>query len=217
MSKTLIWILYIFILACYVLQSRKLGSLKSIRLKLLLSGMFCIVGFVSMIKADYSLFSILIFGGLAASMVGDYFLAFILTNEAKFIKGILFFGLAHVFYISAMILIEDVGLKEFILTALILVGLILFMKHTKPELGKAKWALSIYVILVTFMAVKGGLMLFTDQTFLESQVLFSVGAVLFLISDTLLGIWRYVWPKQIFSDLLSVFYFIGQLLLASTK
>lgn len=206
--------LYGVLLLAYVLKSRREGSLKSLKLKMILSTIFCLIGGWHMVNQDFSTFSVLIFVGLFFSLIGDYYLAYIHDDEDKFIRGILAFGLAHVFYISAMIHLEGLRLREFLITMIFATLAYAFIAIKKPPLGKAKWPLCLYLLFVTFMAAKGGLMVFSHQTQLEAQWIFSVGAIMFLISDTLLGIWRYIWPKKIFSDLLSIFYFIGQVLLA---
>jgi len=211
-----VWVLYWCIfLPLYIVKSKQKGSVEALGYKMILSAIFCMIGLFGVIRQKADLFSLLIFIGMLFAVVGDYFLAFIKTNEKKFIIGILSFGITHSLYIAAMITVEGIHIQEFIITAIVIVVSFIVSNQMKLEMGKTKWLLSGYSILVTFMAVKAVLMMNTNPLGLSLQLIFSIGAVMFLISDILLCVWKFYRDKQLLSNLVSALYFTGQLLIAT--
>jgi len=212
----IVWILYsVLLLPIYLLKQGKHGLIKAMPYKLILSLVFCFMGFGSLFQNGVTMFSALIVLGLIASFVGDYYLIYIQTDDHKFIKGIFYFGIAHFFYITAMANLIPIRMMEIVITFVFLIILFLIKTITKPQMGKAEIPMSLYSIFVTFMAVKAISMMFASVPPLTHQWLFSLGAMLFLISDLCLGVWRYVYPKKILSQVVAVTYFVGQLMLAT--
>lgn len=212
----IIWAIYlILLLPLFLIKEYIGGSINAVKNKLILSLTFCFIGFVQVICQGGSFFSILIFLGLMFSLMGDYYLVYIKANEMKFIKGILFFGLAHIFYIMSMTTLEGIYLLDLGITVGFVLTGIAITYILKLDLGKLKIPLYIYFTLVTLMAVKAVLMVFRENTFINEQELFSLGALLFLISDLFLGVWRFVVSKKAFSYVVYLCYFIGQLMIAT--
>jgi Predicted membrane protein len=176
---------------------------------------FCLVGLIQVIWQLASLFSLLIFLGLLASLPGDYYLVFIKTNKIQFTKGILFFGLTHIFYIIAMMIMSGIHIMEFLITGVLVLPFLLLLNLKKIHLGKMKKIIFLYFVLVTFMAVKAFLLFIEENHPLTEQGMFTCGAVLFLISDLLLGLWNYLIPKKLFYYIVHICYFTGQLMIVT--
>lgn len=212
----IVWLVYLgFLLPLYLIKEKQCGAIKAIRYKLALSGVFCMIGFFNILLQNFNVVSILIFIGFVSALIGDYFLAFIDIDVRKFIYGIAFFGVTQISYISAMAVFVGFGFLEFIILLIIIIPLILSRRRMKLDTGKSTWPLTIYSVLVTFMAVKAIVMLFSENPPLALQVLFSAGAFLFLMSDILLCVNKFRFPKRILSYLVGIFYFSGQIMIAT--
>lgn len=147
---------------------------------------------------------------LTASVLGDVLLA--LPGEDSFLRGLLAFFVAHVFYVGLFVKnrlpLEDVSSARLQVSGLILAaaGIGVFLLST-GNLGSMLIPVIAYSCVLTLMTI----------TALLSQLpikLVGTGAVLFLISDSVLG-------AQTFLDVnlgggLSVWipYYLGQLFLA---
>ena len=128
-----LWLVYVIgLLPLYLLKQSKKGLIPAMPYKLALSGVFCVLGGLAVLKQGGSSFSIFIFCGLIASLVGDYYLIYIQEDEPKFIKGIFFFAVAHLFYLTAMVRMVGVSVVEIIGTLVLLVVLFVVKKITKP-------------------------------------------------------------------------------------
>jgi len=79
---------------------------------------------------------------------------------------------------------------------------------------KEKGQLSVYTVLVVFMASKAISTYFTVQSPPVFIVMLSLGGLFFFMSDLFLGIWAYSKEKFIFLALNRTIYFAGQLCLA---
>lgn len=212
----IVWAVYLIVLLpLYILKEKKHGLTSAVKYKLALSGLFCLIGLLGVIRNHANLLSVIILLALIFSMLGDYFLVFIKTDEMKFIIGILCFAVTQILYIILMFHLDGLHISEFLITALIVIFILTAKQKLKPEMGKAELPISGYAVVVTFMAVKAVLMLYKENSALTHQEMFSAGAFLFYISDILLGIWNYLSPKKILRYLVSICYFIGQLLIAT--
>ncbi|MGB4660900.1 MAG: lysoplasmalogenase [Mobilitalea sp.] len=212
----IVWVIYwSVLLPLYIVKVKQKGSIEALGYKMILSTIFCTIGLFGVIRQKADIFSLLIFAGMLFAIVGDYFLAYIKTDEKKFIIGILSFGITHILYIAAMITSEGLHIQEFLITAIVIAISYVISNKMKMEMGKAKWLLSGYSILVTFMAVKAVLMMNGNSQNPTLQLIFSIGAVMFLISDILLCVWKFYNDKQLLSNLVSALYFTGQLLIAT--
>ena len=212
----IVWAIYLFVLLpLYLFKEKQDGSVKAVHYKIVLSAIFCAIGLASAFLLHADAFSALISAGLLFAMGGDYFLVYIKTDERKFFYGILCFGITQVFYIAAMASIAGFSYMEFIIAsgviALAVIGKILL----KMDLGKVEFPLTVYFGLVIFMAVKAVSMALPGNSSLTMQLLFSTGAFLFLASDIFLGINGFIKSKRIFSYLVGIFYFLGQLMIAT--
>ncbi|SHJ08972.1 lysoplasmalogenase [Parasporobacterium paucivorans] len=211
----IICVLYLLVLLpIYIWMDRKRESVETPGYKLVLSGIFCVLGLAAVFVHDFSIFPLLILGGLILAMIGDYFLVFLFADEKRFICGILAFSVTQVFYIAGMIVLSGIGIGEFIMTILVLSAILIVVLKMKPDFGKARLPINIYTALVTLMAAKAVMMLLAGERVMTLQWMFSMGALLFWVSDMFLGINRFIKKRRIFSTLVAVCYFLGQLMIA---
>jgi len=163
---------------------------------------------------------------LICSVVGDYFLQYIALDEKRFTIGILFFALTQVFLIVSLCLHHGVSWPEFVITAVLACGVWALVTTLKWKLGKTKVPLICYAALLIFMASKSVLALFAGAAGAANAAadttvgitlplaLMAAGAVLFVISDSLLGIKYFSGAKESRSKLYLITYFLAILLIA---
>lgn len=220
--------LYAVLLVIYLNAEKKNdgknGFRKATAIKLTLSGIFCATGILSYLYFVYgSVFmsgyvppQLLILLGLFAAFAGDYFLQYIRLNQKKYIAGICCFAAAQVLFITALILNSRPDVIDWILsvgiTAVVLLCVLVVMKKQNWQLGAEKNVITVYTILLTFMTAKAVSSLTVAIS--AGWTLFAAGAVLFLISDMLLGIWNYHTGKRIHANLNWISYFSGMILIA---
>lgn len=118
-----------------------------------------------------------IVAGLALSLVGDVALS--RAGQRAFLIGLIGFAAAHIAYI-----VHFFGLASGtppLLAASILVALAASTEvWLKPHTGDMKWAVRIYVVLITLMGLTALAM--------PARELASMGALLFIVSDLLLAV-----------------------------
>ena len=150
----------------------------------------------------------LVVAGLAFSLLGDIALMF---PEKWFTAGLAAFLTAHVFYILAFKPGPGHRASVGIFLPFVLYGLLMFF-ILAPRLGKLKLPVLVYVAAITVMAgFAAGR--FVDLGGLRPLLAFA-GAVLFLISDSVLAYDRFgrkIGPAQI---IILGTYFPAQLLIA---
>lgn len=228
--------LYAVLLVIYLNAEKKNdgknGFRKATAIKLTLSGIFCATGilcyweFVSfgVFGVGYVPPQLFILLGLFAAFAGDYFLQFIRLNAKKYIAGICCFAAAQILFITALILnsysyvlnSDNSYLMDWILSVIITVVVLLcvlaMMKKQNWKLGGEKNVITVYTVLLTFMAAKAVSSLTVAIS--AGWALFAAGAVLFLASDILLGIWNYHTGKRMHANLNWIFYYGGMILIA---
>lgn len=215
-----IWICYLcFMLPNYLRIHKKYGAEKSIKYKLSLSLTFCLLGLFAAIQHRMMHVSVLVVHGLIVASLGDYFLLLKKVNKSNFIKGILCFSLTHILYLAGLFLLLGISWYEFLVTS-VLFGVVLFLKKKKrisiSKMGKNKKYVMGYVLLVSLMVAKSSaLLLYCFENVLFSYMFF-IGAVLFWISDLFIGIREFAFFKQKYQYIVSVFYFVGQLMIATS-
>jgi len=152
--------------------------------------------------------------GLVCAVPADYFLQYIKTDLKRYRFGIFFFGAMHVCLLVSFYLVYSISFYEFVIFALLIAVLITFQKVGKWEMKKEKGQLSVYTVLVVFMASKAISTYFTVPNPPVFILMLSLGGLLFFLSDLFLGIWAYSKEKFVFLALNRVIYFAGQLCLA---
>jgi len=152
--------------------------------------------------------------GLVFAVPADYFLQYIKTDLKRYRFGIFFFGAMHVCLLVSFYLVYAISFYEFVIFALLIAVLITFQRIGKWEMKKEKGQLSVYTVLVVFMASKAISTFFTVQSPPAFILMLSLGGLFFFLSDLFLGIWAYSKQRFVFLALNRVIYFSGQLCLA---
>ncbi len=220
--------LYAVLLAVYLNAEKKNdgknGFRRATAIKLTLSGVFCATGILCYFLSAYysagasvpAVPELFVLFGLFAGFAGDYFLQYIRLNEKKYIAGICCFAVTQILFIVSLFLRAPADGIGWLLTAVITIGVLLavlaMMKKQNWQLGGEKIAITVYTVLLTFMTAKAVSSLTAGMT--AGSLLFAAGAVLFLVSDMLLGIWNYNTGKRVHANLNWISYYSGMLLIA---
>lgn len=157
-----------------------------------------------------------IFIGLLFGLIGDYLLMFVDKNGALFMYGLIAFLIGHLLYISAFYLdykwnpsIEKAATR----IALIVFGVFctVFYLLIRPHLGGMKIPVLIYAFVISLMAMMAVNRKSRVST-LSYQLIF-FGAVLFLISDSVLAYNKFVNPFDGASLVIMSTYMLAQFLI----
>ncbi len=136
---------------------------KSLLLKMTCSTFFVFTGFLiawgSQNKGTYAKLMLV---GLVLGWLGDFFLH-VKNTEVYFIFGLASFLLGHIFYISAFSHVsrkfydepsKSGRVLQITLLTLLLLGLTIFLKKAKLEMGSVAPAVIIYVVVIIIMSIK---------------------------------------------------------------
>jgi uncharacterized membrane protein YhhN len=148
-----------------------------------------------------------IMAGLACSLVGDIFM---MLRPKRFTEGLASFLVAHLFYIAAFLSVLKFQFTLWPLFPLILYVFIM-MRILYPRLGKMKIPVIIYVLVIMTMAR------LAVERYLQVQeaktLLVLIGALLFVISDSLLATNRFARPFRQAQFFILSSYFAAQWLI----
>ncbi len=149
--------------------------------------------------------------GLLLSLAGDVLLMF--TSEKFFLMGLVSFLSAHVVYTVVFTLLNGFYSAD-VLSALVLLALMVILyQPVKPQLGKMKWPVIAYALVISVMVNRAFSTLW-GTAFNTSQAWMVVGgAILFFISDIMLAANRF-WKPWKYNRFSLAFYYAGQFLLA---
>lgn len=152
----------------------------------------------------------LILTGLFFSLIGDIFL---MLPSDRFISGLLSFLIAHLFYISAF-----VGVSGWHLTLFYGIPLFLYtaylLKTILPGAASKKIPVILYaVILSLFLWQAAGRFAFSAG---HSAALAVFGALLFVLSDSVLAYTRFVKNFRFAQEIKMAAYWTAQLLIAAS-
>ena len=156
-----------------------------------------------------SFYKYMIITGLVFSLAGDVFL---MLPRDLFLAGLGAFLFAHIFYISAFLLQVN-GLNGWLILPFILYGAIIYY-FLSPFVGKLKFPVFLYIFVILVMAWFAWIWWW--QTFHIKALLAMVGALLFVVSDTILAFNRFRRPFKTAGALILSTYFTAQLLISSS-
>lgn len=157
-----------------------------------------------------------IFTGLIFGLAGDVLLMLQSGKPSFFIFGLIAFLLCHIFYIRAFILDHksNPNYKNpfflWIVGALIIFCVGLFF-YLQPFLGAMQFAVLIYAIIITFMAIMAANRYGKVNIFSYKLILY--GALFFLLSDSALAINKFAQPIPQAGILIMATYMIAQYLI----
>ncbi len=160
-------------------------------------------------RADSPFYKHMITAGLLFSLAGDVFL---MLPSDRFVAGLIAFLIAHLFYIAAFVS-EVSALAWWPLIPLAIYGIIVYI-ILAPVLGKLKWPVVIYVLVILIMAWLAWER--WNQGGHGGELAAFAGALLFVISDTILAINRFRKAFKMSRAMNLTAYFAAQWLIASS-
>lgn len=146
-------------------------------------------------------------GALFFSILGDIALA--LPIHLSLELGISFFFVAHCFYSYLLLLSFRYSTKHLVYFVFIFLCMCGVMSMLLPHLGVFRIPVIIYFVVLA-------LMLFSALQVRQHAAFASSGALLFLISDTVLALSLFVYPAQDLRFVIMLTYYSAQWLLVTT-
>ena len=149
-----------------------------------------------------------IIGGLLCSMAGDMFL---MLPSDQFIPGLVSFLVAHLFYIGAFTRGRRFRFPVWSLLPFVVYGIVIFIVLS-PGLEAMKLPVVAYIVVILVMGWQAWER--WDETAQRLALLAFFGAVLFIISDSVLAVNRFRQPFEMARALTLSTYFAAQWMIA---
>ncbi len=149
--------------------------------------------------------------GLLLSLVGD--VALMYSEPRAFLGGLVAFLLAHVVYTIVFTLYNGWQKSDWITAGLLAASACAIYRYLLPGLDRMKIPVAVYIIVIGIMVHRAISTLFGEALRPTQAWLIAVGAVLFWISDLMLGVTRFRRPVK-YGRISLAFYYSGQLLIA---
>lgn len=162
--------------------------------------MIALISAASVIEMDPPALRPWILVALTAGLVGDVML---LPDVDRFVLGLGAFLLGHVAYVIALSLMWNPGW----LVALGIVALVLLMTALAVPILRAVFDTPMFWPVVAYIAVSAGVVLVASET---GRWTVFVGALIFAISDSVLGHDRFVTDTDRHRTLVHITYHLGQ-------
>ncbi|MBT7242104.1 MAG: lysoplasmalogenase [Flavobacteriaceae bacterium] len=149
--------------------------------------------------------------GLFFSFLGDILL--LGTGEMYFVFGLLFFLIAHVFYIIIVLkIIQITKPKEFIIASVpFLLLFLVLMNVLYAGLGAIKIPVIIYAITISFFGIVSLILYLQAKT--KISMLLLVGVLTFIASDTILALNLFYKKQSFYPLLIMMTYVLAQYLI----
>lgn len=171
--------------------------------------------FISVTKKQASTIKKIAIGAFVFSIAGDTLLMFANRSEIYFLLGLSAFLIAHILYILTFHKIkikEDVGGKW---QWAIVVAIYYFFIITLllPHLGDMKIPVLVYGLVISFMLLIAAF-LYDLEDNITAQYIFT-GAILFIVSDSILAINKFYYPFAGGGWAIMITYILAQYLLVN--
>ena len=152
-----------------------------------------------------------IIAALLFSWLGDVLLMFEEDNSLFFLLGLSTFLAAHIFYILFFhfIRVRENLKSRWYLLLIVAAYYIAFIALLSPFLGEMKLPVRIYAVVISFMFMLAMHMLFIKNRNVGLSMM--MGALLFVISDSVLAMNKFYQPFEMASMLVMVTYGLAQL------
>ena len=149
--------------------------------------------------------------GLFFSFLGDILL--LGTGEMYFVFGLLFFLIAHVFYIIMVLkIIQITKPKEFIIAGVpFLLLFLVLMNVLYAGLGVMKIPVIIYAVTISFFGIVSLILYLQAKT--KISMLLLVGVLTFITSDTILALNLFYKKQSFYPLLIMMTYVLAQYLI----
>jgi uncharacterized membrane protein YhhN len=155
-----------------------------------------LAGIQTTTNPDSHFYQLMIMAGLFFSLWGDIYL---MLPRDRFIQGLISFLIAHIFYIIAFSIDVPQMVPVNYLIPFLIYGFIMF-RILSPDMGKLRIPVMVYIAVImtmVFMAM---------NRFFIIHDLYSIfafcGAILFMISDTILAINKFLFQTKVSKALL---------------
>ncbi len=205
---TYILILFVIVSASIHIRAEYRGTRQHIYIFKPLTMLF--IWLIAMLgQAASPFYKYMIIFGLVFSLTGDVFL---MLPSDRFVAGLVAFLIAHLFYLAAFAS-EISSLIWWPLIPFVIYGIVIYT-ILAPSLGRLRFPVLIYVVVILIMAWLAWER--WSQTGQSGGLLASIGAVLFVISDTILAIDRFRGAFKPSRALNLATYFAAQLLIAGS-
>lgn len=154
--------------------------------------------------------------GLFFSLIGDVSLMFAATTPNAFMFGLAAFLMAHLCYSSAFYLdsTNKIPVQRRYASSIFMVfgfACLCFYFAIRPYVGAMAIPVLVYSFMITLMAIMAALRF--GKTNGRSFILILIGAILFMLSDSLLAYNKFVNHLQVIELLVMVTYMLAQFLL----
>lgn len=172
-----------------------------------------IIYFVSSVNTISSALKKWIMAALAFSWLGDVLLMFQQDKPIFFLLGLSAFLIAHIFYILFFhkVRVNEQVKSRWWLLAIVTVYYAALITLLYPHLADMKVPVPVYGIVISFMLLLAMHMLFIKNS--KAGQLMMTGAVLFILSDSILAINKFYQPFEAAGLLIMLTYGIAQLLI----
>ena len=149
--------------------------------------------------------------GLFFSFLGDVLL--LGTGETYFIFGLLFFLIAHVFYIIMVLkILQKTKPKEFVIASIPFLLLFLVLINVLyAGLGSMKIPVIVYAMTISFFGIVSLILYLQTKT--KTSLLLVVGVLIFISSDTVLALNLFYEKQSLYPLLIMMTYVLAQYLI----
>ncbi|TYC17846.1 lysoplasmalogenase [Bizionia gelidisalsuginis] len=148
---------------------------------------------------------------LAFSLLGDVLLLFVFKSEFFFMGGLLAFLITHTLYCIVFLKHRNKALKPYRIIALFVVYAIGLFVLLKPGLGELLIPVLVYMSVILLMGITAYLRKGNSPN--TSFKLVFLGALFFIISDSILAINKFYLPVPYFNFSIMFTYALAQLLI----
>ncbi|AEM70242.1 YhhN family protein [Allomuricauda ruestringensis DSM 13258] len=145
---------------------------------------------------------------LAFCLLGDVLLLF----ENYFLFGLVAFLVAHILFVVSFIQYKGFYKNWISFLVLFCIGGVLFF-WLRPGLGDLLLPVSIYVVIITFMAWQGVGLYLRERN--NAHAYITMGVLFFMLSDTLLAIAKFMTPFYLSGPLILATYWLSISLIAN--
>ena len=164
--------------------------------KLLTSGVFVVTGIIGVIlNKQHSMYKWFILSGLIVAIFGDFCLAYqYKSSDIWFMIGMGAFVVTHVLFTVGLYQIDSFRWREIIISAVFYGLLAWFLLTWGGQMGDMTVPVLIYMATMAFMCGKAISVVISCGAIIEEMGSFLIlaGALLFAISDIILGICMFV-------------------------
>jgi len=195
------WSMLIIISALSAIYSQYSGNLDLYNYLKGLTTILIVLVPILFLKTSSKYKNLIIFG-LLFCLIGDIFL----LDDAYFIAGLASFLIGHLIFTYALFNLKGFQKKYGIFSVLLLIGLAYFM-YLRPSLGEITIPVGIYILVIVLMNWQALSLYAIEKN--KTFFIISIGAILFLISDSILAYDKFKEPFSLAGILILSTYWLA--------